>query len=443
MIVTSVEEITAAPAGSTVRLAADITLSDILVIDKSIILDGNNFKLTSSAGRAINVSGADGVTVKNLEIDCSGERAINIIQKATDVIIDNVTATAANYTVNVATSAPEAVVTIKNSELTGLNVVNIASAGAVITVTDCIINCNDNNECESYAALCLGQDATNGTITATGCTINITEGSDSYKGQNSAQGGKVTIDGSTDGVRVNVAIIIFGDYYYGFFSLESAIESEYASGNTIMLTQDVTLSSGITIVKDKTITLDLNGYTLSCESTQTGANFNMIDVRGTLTVQNGTITTEHVGDNMGWNNSTNIFNVTDGGVLNVKKAVCKNLGGSDMNFVAHLNNWGEVTLNVEDSELESPYVAVRVFNSGNDNNNVTIKNTVLTGGRCIWVHNYTLEDFGTQAKVDAHKALLKFNDIFNDGNSFNYTNAAVRLGFTNSLNYDGNGDQIE
>ncbi|MBQ5723831.1 MAG: FimB/Mfa2 family fimbrial subunit, partial [Muribaculaceae bacterium] len=108
-----------------VVLTSDIEMSDILVIgapsnnpaptrsgavaaSRNLVIDGNGKTLKSNAARAINVSGVDGVTIKNLNIITSGERAINIIQNATNVTIEDVTATAANYTVNVAASAPKA-----------------------------------------------------------------------------------------------------------------------------------------------------------------------------------------------------------------------------------------------------------------------------------------------------------------------------------------------
>ena len=208
----------------------------------------------------------------------------------------------------------------------------------------------------------------------------------------------------------------------------------------------------ITVPAGKELTLNLNGYTLSGVSDQTGSNRNMFDVRGTMTVNgantltraaaegNGCITIKHVGDNMGWGASTNVFNVTAGGVLNIKNVHAINFGGSDMGFVAHLNNWGEVTLNVENSTLESNYVAVRVFNSGPDMNNVTIKNSTLKGGSyAFWVHNYTEADFGSKDKAEAQKELLNFN-IFNGTNIFIGKNdTPVRFGFTNSVYADENG----
>ena len=195
----------------------------------------------------------------------------------------------------------------------------------------------------------------------------------------------------------------------------------------------------VTIVSGKVISLNLNGLTLSATSTQTGKNYNMFDVRGTLSLANGTIEYKHEGENMGWGNSTNLFNVTAGGVLNLDGVTAKNLGGSDMGFVAHLNNWGKVTLNVENSTLESNYVAVRVFNSGPDMNNVTIKNSTLKGGNyAFWVHNYTVEDFGTAAKAEAQKALLNLN-IYKQGNTFSPDVNGIRYGFTNSVRTDAYG----
>ena len=237
-----------------------------------------------------------------------------------------------------------------------------------------------------------------------------------------------------------------------FVKIESAQEfnEAFADDNVgiIILTEDVVLTETITraatdytltIASGKTLTIDLNGKKLSSTSTQTGKNYNMFDVRGTLTVKNGTMEYEHVGENMGWGASTNLFNVTAGGVLNLEGVTAKNLGGSDMGFVAHLNNWGEVTLNVENCTLESNYVPVRVFNSGYDMNNVTIKNSTLNGvSAAFWVHNYTAEDFGSEAKAEAQKAYLNLN-IYNQGNTFSPDVNGIRYGFTNSVRSDAKG----
>jgi hypothetical protein len=219
-----------------------------------------------------------------------------------------------------------------------------------------------------------------------------------------------------------------------YTSLEAALKAA-SDKETVTVLADTEIGAPFTLANGKTLTLDLNGKTVAGSSSVTGKNFDMIDVRGTLTVKNGTITAKFTGENMGWNNSTNVFNVTAGGVLNLDRVTAKNLGGSDMGFVAHLNNWGEVTLNVENSTLESNYVAVRVFNSGNDMNNVTIKNSTLQGGNyAFWVHNYTAADFGGDAEKAAHQQSLLNLDIFDNGNIFIGKNdTPIRYGMTDAV----------
>ena len=210
-----------------------------------------------------------------------------------------------------------------------------------------------------------------------------------------------------------------------------------------------TTDPSLTIKSGKTLSIDLGGKKLSAVTNiadnngdgQIRANEDnqfIFNVLGTLSILNGTIEYKHKGENMGWNAATSIFNVTAGGVLNLEGVTAKNLGGSDMGFVAHLNNWGEVTLNVDNCTLESNYVAVRVFNSGPDMNNVTIKNSTLKGvSAAFWVHNYTVEDFGTEAKAEAQKALLNF-DILDQSNTFSPI-VGIRYGFTNSIRFDSYG----
>ena len=304
-----------AEGSGTITLTDDIIANEIITIGTNtrsnagtpnarIVINGNGKTLTSTAGRAINVSGVNGVTIQNLTIDAKGERAINIIQNATNVTIKDVTATAANYTVNVATSAPNAVVAIKNSELTGLNVVNVASPGANVTVDGSTINCNDNNDTagESYAALCLNKAAVGGKIIATNTDVNVPEGSDSEKGRNGAEDGVVTINGSTEGVTVTVAAITYpgSDYYYGFQTLQAAIEFA-KDGETITLIRDITTSEPY-IIEGKNITLDLNGKTVTASSSSafvakedaelTIKNGKVVAYESTVSAQGGKIIVE-------------------------------------------------------------------------------------------------------------------------------------------------------
>ena len=193
----------------------------------------------------------------------------------------------------------------------------------------------------------------------------------------------------------------------------------------------------LVINKGNTFTIDLNSKKLSATSSLTTNPREMFLVKGNLTVVNGTIEYKHIGENMEWNGMTTIFDITDGGVLNLDGVVAKNLGGTDMTFVAHLNNWGEVTLNVDNSTLEAPYIAVRAFNSGYDMNNITIKNSTLKGKYCFWVHNYKAagDAVGTDETLNL--------DILDGTNTFipNEGRAPILYGFANPIYYDANGNE--
>lgn len=286
---TLAEALAAAEEGDTIELLCDVTVDSTLVITKGIIFDGANHTLTytgkGSSAHAINVNADGDVVIQNVTIVATNaERAINVIQKPAKVIIDNVTATASNYTVNVASSAAGATVAITNSTLSGLNVVNVAAKDAYVTISNSTVNCNDKNSNESYTALVLNKDAVNGTIIATNVTFNILD--NSVKATNAAVGGTITIDGSDAEVEVHVAYIQYGNYYYGFESLEEAI-TKAKDGETIVLIRDVVLTETLKITKD--VTIDLNGNTISADFTSDyGAIY--VAVSGELTLINGNVT---------------------------------------------------------------------------------------------------------------------------------------------------------
>jgi len=232
-----------------------------------------------------------------------------------------------------------------------------------------------------------------------------------------------------------------------FVSTADAMREALAAGKNVTLTADVEIDADktITIAAGKDVVLDLNGNTISGKSDATSGNIDMFLVKGNLTVTNGTITMS-ASVNQGWNAMTAAFDVTAGGVLNIRNATIKNLGGTDMGFCVHLNNWGEVTLNVDNSTLFSNYCAVRAFNSGYDMNNISITNSKLIATRAFWVHNYTAADFNNDADKAAAAAKrinsnvlianpvtgLEANDTSNLNAAANNTLiGSVSYGFTN------------
>ncbi len=356
------DALAAANAGETIKLLADVTANSIIVIDKAITLDGNGHTITyTGAGanaRAFNINTNGTVTIKNITVNAEkAERAFNVIQKPATLILDNVTATAANYTVNVATSAGAANVAIKNSTLNGLCTVNVGAAGANVTIADSTINCNDNNATagEAYAALSLNREAIGGSIVATNTIVNVTAGSDSVKGRNGAENGTVTINGSTDDVYVVVAVITYAGspYYHGFASLAQAIEFAKA-GDTITLIRDITSSEIITI--NKAITIDGNGKTL----TSTAARAINVETDGKVVISNLTI---NAGER-----AINIINKVATVELNKVTATATN------NAVMIATSAGAVKLTINDSDL----TGLAVVNVSGAGSQVEINNTKIT-----------------------------------------------------------------
>ena len=236
------------------------------------------------------------------------------------------------------------------------------------------------------------------------------------------------------------------DRTVGYATLEEAFTAAGDKGYTVTLLDNIALTGTVTIPAGKTVVLDLNGKTIAGTNSNTATSNDLFMVKGNMTVKNGTVTMTHTGTNMGWNGCTNVFDVTAGGVLNIEKAEVKNLGGTDMNFGVHLNNWGEVTLNVKDSTISGTYCAVRVFNSGFDMNNVTIENSTLSAGgsRAFWVHNY-IGDLDATKHPDADVNARLNLDIYGNGNTFEIAGTAtspIRYGMSKAVYFTVNGERI-
>ena len=330
-----------AKAGQTIELIRDITEKAIITIDKAITINGNGNTLTSTAARAINVTGADGVVIKNLTVTTTGERAINVIQGATNLTLDNVTATASNYAVNIAGSASNAVVTIKNSTLTGLNTVNVAAVGADVTITGSTITCNDQNTSENYGALLIAPDAKDAKITAADVIFDIK--GDSYKAANNAEGGVLTIDGSTEGVHRDVAIIEYANgYIYSFATLQGAID--YAKpGETVKLIDN---AFGDGVIIDKNVVIDLNGKTYTFNGTLVGSTgtkscgFQILE-GNTVTIKNGALVMDEAAVRGHDGKTGNNFVIQNYANLTLENVSVK--GNSKTSYVVSINS-GNVAL---------------------------------------------------------------------------------------------------
>ena len=206
-----------------------------------------------------------------------------------------------------------------------------------------------------------------------------------------------------------------------------------AEGGEVILSKDITdfdANNTIAVATGKNVILNLNGHKLTATASKSG-NQELFLVKGNMTVKNGTLelTAEN---NQGWDAMATLFDVTAGGVLNME-GVTAEVGGTDMNFIVHLNNWGKATLSVNNCDFTASYVAIRAFNSGYDMNYVTVKNTDFHTGRVFWVHNYTAE-----GKDDSTLSL----DIYGNNNTTD-NEKPIRFGFSGSVYYDIGGNVLQ
>ena len=226
------------------------------------------------------------------------------------------------------------------------------------------------------------------------------------------------------------------EFYAAFANEEIEI---IVLGNDIVIGESATRADNpkLTVSAGKAVTINLDGHKLSTTSAQAGKSYNMFDVRGTLTVKNGEIEYEHVGENMGWSYFTEIFYVAFNGTLNLENVVAKNLGGSDMAYVIDMVNATNVNVNVKNSTLVSPYIPIRVFNNNASGvHNVTVKGSTLQGKYCFWVQYYTA-DGRDEATLQQTLKLDIFNEEGVVNNKFKATNnkeqAPVIYGFNETV----------
>ena len=224
------------------------------------------------------------------------------------------------------------------------------------------------------------------------------------------------------------------------------LSKAFLEGGDYMLSSDIAIPENqiVKISEGTTVGINLNGHTLSTTNSEGKTFQDMFEVVGTLNISNGTVQFKYTGDNMGWNGGTAVFNVHGGGTLNMEDVVVEDHGGTDMSFCVHLNNWGDVTLNADNCEFNSPYCGVRVFNSGPQMNNVMITNSKLTGAtRAFWVHNY-IGDIPNATEEDINDRLNI--DIYNNNNTFSLTGTAIspiRYGFGNPVYFTEKGELVD
>jgi hypothetical protein len=258
--------------GGEIRLTKDINLDEVtraaaagLVVDKDLILDGNGFTVKTTAVRALQFTeGANNVTIKNLTLDApNSERGFQFQADGHNVVIEDVTATSDNYTVYLTATSTNSNVVVKNCDLTGKNTINVWGKNHNVKVENTKITTIDNNTAEGYASIY--NNAENTTVYVNGGEVVITgSANDSFGGVVTASGASIIFNGTegTTTIEGQPFVINYDNgYTYSFSTFAEAVETA-KDGETIVMTQDVTIDN-VLKVTDKKVTFDLNGHNIS------------------------------------------------------------------------------------------------------------------------------------------------------------------------------------
>ena len=232
-----------AQAGETVNLLDNYneTLSEVLLIDRSLTINGNGKTLTSSATRVIRLTASEiEVTINNLNMVSEAVRVgTNDVRGISIDIIDNVTLTLNNcsvdftdasandwaYAVNV-TGGNEHNVTVKGGTYEGANVINVRGANNTVKVVNANLTSLYPDNDMYYGATIWVLEENGSSVEATGNT---------FKGGNAVAfnigtGTTLTESNNTDNTTIVVAKVD-GTYYT---SVNEAINAA-ADGATVQL----------------------------------------------------------------------------------------------------------------------------------------------------------------------------------------------------------------
>ena len=398
---TLADAIAAAKAGQTIDLLDNYneTLSEVLLIDKSLTINGNGKTLTSSATRVIRLTALEiEVTINNLNMVSTAVRVgTNDIRGISIDIIDNVTLTLNNcsvdftdasandwaYAVNV-TGGNEHNVTVNGGTYEGANVINVRGASNTIVVNDATLNCTYPNNDMYYGACIWVLEENGSSVEATGNTFN----GGNAVAFNLGTGTDLTESNNTDNTTKVIAKI--GNELY--VSLQEAINAATENA-TIVVLHNIELTQGVVVAADKTFTLDLNGKTITGTPTEAAA-FAVIKNSGNLTItddteaKDGKILCNH---NLAPSTGYAVNTITNNGTLTVVAGTIENKSTyTSSNQIGYaIDNYSGAAVVIKGGKVtasgSSYYDGIRQFcNSETLENSVTIEGGEVS---TLWIQN--------------------------------------------------------
>ena len=237
----------------------NIESDEIMEITKSVVINGNNKTLTSTARRAFNVMASEiEIIINDLNIDVATERVGTNDVRGISIFTDlhNIALTLNNctvdfthdsandwaYAVNVSGNGTSHNVTVNGGRFEGANVVNVHGANNVITIKNAELNCTYSNNDMYYGACIWVLQKQNSSVYAEGNTFNGDNAIAFNLGTGTALEEKDNID-NTKGLSVN------GDRYtiYSINGLKWLCEQVNGGndfkGKTVVLGNDINLNN--------------------------------------------------------------------------------------------------------------------------------------------------------------------------------------------------------
>lgn len=187
----------------------------------------------------------------------------------------------------------------------------------------------------------------------------------------------------------------------GYETLQAAIDA--ADGKTVKLLDSIELTTGVTVAKSKSITLDLNGKTLSYQDSS-GTTSALITNNGTLTI---TDTSESGGGKITYSSTTPDSNygyatnaITNRGTLAVEAGTIENNTGRASYAIDNNSTDNNANLTVSGNAVITAVAdAIRQYaNSSTYENNVTITGGRISGFRAVYIQS-PLSNSGTKTNA--------------------------------------------
>ena len=314
--------------------------------------------------------------------DAYGLHSVMWATGGSNFTVDNLDANNCKNGLSFGTTTP---VTVKNSEINaeGYGIRMDGNAATALTVENC--------EIEAEMPIIVRKATTEGVeVNLTG-NNSLTATGDSYQviitaGDDDEAFVAPSVDFVLEGAK---DLAVFPEFVAsvngeGYLSLAKAIEA--ANGQTVIVLNDIILDAPITVAADMTVTLDLNGHTVSYATTESKGE-SMITNKGNLTiidsVGEGKLSYEYKGaadTSYGYGNQT----IENYGTLTLESGTVENTTVAMSHASYAINTREGATLNVKGGKvLNLNGHAIRQTSFGTAANTVNISGGYIEGTRAL------------------------------------------------------------